>query len=225
MIVLDKVSKAFKRRHGINQVLKDVDLTFEDGTHTAILGLNYSGKSTLINMMTGILRPDSGHIYRSGKISYPINALAVVHAAMTVRQNISFLCQVYGFDPKPVQEFVEHYTGLPRLMDEYVGNLVQSERLQFVFTIGYALPFETYLIDGTYAGGPPMIRERTAKLMSARIEDSGLVLATKNSPTARAYCTRAIVLDGPKPYVYEDIEDGIAHYTDLVRRGRSAVAS
>ncbi len=224
MILLDKVSKAFKRRQGINQVFKDLSLTFEDGTRTAILGLNYSGKSTLINMMTGVLRPDSGHVYRSGTISYPINALAVVHSSMTVRQNINFLCGIYGFETKSVQDFVESYTGLKRLMDEFVGNLTRAERLQMVYTIGYALPFETFLIDGGYAGGPPQIRDRIARLFNARLETSGLVLATKSGPTAMAFCTRAVVLDQGIPHIYENITEGVRHYSELSRDSKRSVA-
>lgn len=224
MIRLEKVSKAFKRRHGVNQVFQDLDLTFADGTRTAIMGITATGKTTLINMMTGMLRPDSGRVYRSGVISYPMNALGVIHGAMTVRQNINFLCRIYGFDGQTVQEFVESYTGLPRLMDEFVGNLTQNERLQFGYTIGYALPFETYLIDNVYAAGPVAIRERIARLLNARLETSGLVFATKSIPTARLFCTRAIVLDGGRPHVYENLEEGARHFADLVRSEQGEVA-
>lgn len=217
MILLEKVSKSFKRRHGVSRIFTDLDLAFTDGSRTAIMGLTGTGKSTLINMMTGMLRPDSGRVYRSGVISYPMNALGVISAAMTVRQNINFLCRVYGFDEEPVQAFVESYTRLPRLMNEFVGNLTQNERVQFGYTIGYALPFETYLIDNVYAAGPVAVRERIARLLNARLESAGLVFATKSIPTARLFCNRAVVLDGGRPHVYENLEDGARHFADLVR--------
>lgn len=225
MIRLEKVSKSFKRPHGINQVFADLDITFEDGTRTAIMGLTGTGKTTLINMMTGMLRPDSGRVYRQGVISYPMNALGVISGAMSVRQNISFLCQVYGFESRGVQDFVERYVGMPKLMNEPFSNLTAPERLIFGYTIGYALPFETYLIDNVYAAGTVQQRERIARLLNARLESSGLVFATKSIPTARLFCDRAVVLDGGRPHVYDDFEEGARHFVGLVRAEQEMLAS
>lgn len=225
MIWLDKVSKSFKRRHGINQVFADLDLTFEDGTRTAIMGLTGTGKTTLINMMTGVLRPDSGRVYRQGLISYPVNALGVLSAAMTVRQNVKFLCRVYGFDSRAVQDFVDDYVRLPRLMDVPISDLTTMERVLFGYTIAYALPFETYLIDNVYAAGPMYLRERIAQLLNSRLESASLIFATKSIPTARLFCNRAIVLDGGKAHIYPDFEDGARHFVGLVRAEQQMMSS
>ena len=53
---LKNVSKSF----GGTCVLKDVDLSIERGEFVAIVGFSGAGKTTLINLISGLLRPDSG---------------------------------------------------------------------------------------------------------------------------------------------------------------------
>lgn len=49
------------------KALDDVSLTFEEGKITGLIGHTGSGKSTLVQMLNGLLRPDSGQILLDGK--------------------------------------------------------------------------------------------------------------------------------------------------------------
>lgn len=50
------------------QVLKNVNIEIYDGEMVAIVGRKGSGKTTLMNIMTGLIRPDSGHYLIDGKV-------------------------------------------------------------------------------------------------------------------------------------------------------------
>ena len=53
---LKNVSKSF----GESSVLKDINLAVEKGEFVAIIGFSGAGKTTLINLITGLLKPDAG---------------------------------------------------------------------------------------------------------------------------------------------------------------------
>ena len=53
---LKNVSKGF----GGAPVLKDINLSVEKGEFVAIVGFSGAGKTTLINLITGLLKPDTG---------------------------------------------------------------------------------------------------------------------------------------------------------------------
>ncbi|MCC8123320.1 MAG: ABC transporter ATP-binding protein [Oscillospiraceae bacterium] len=62
-IKLKNVVKSF----GTTQVLKEVDLTIEDGSFTILLGPSGCGKSTLLRIISGLEGPTSGHVYMNDR--------------------------------------------------------------------------------------------------------------------------------------------------------------
>jgi len=66
------VSKSYGAGSGRADVLKDIDLSVEDGEFVAILGFSGSGKTTLISALAGLIEPDSGKIlFRNQPINGP----------------------------------------------------------------------------------------------------------------------------------------------------------
>lgn len=58
MIELKNVTKLF----GDKVILKDVNLTIEDGAFFGLVGINGAGKSTLLRILSGVLKPDGGEV-------------------------------------------------------------------------------------------------------------------------------------------------------------------
>jgi len=64
---LRNVSKSFGQGAKRVEVLKNINLTIEEGEFIAIVGFTGSGKSTLINLIAGLIQPDEGEILLKGK--------------------------------------------------------------------------------------------------------------------------------------------------------------
>ncbi len=60
---LDDVSLAFGER----VVLRNCSLDIAEGAITCIVGLSGAGKSTILRLLDGLIRPQSGHVYLRGK--------------------------------------------------------------------------------------------------------------------------------------------------------------
>ena len=73
MIELSRIRKSYRLPHGKRRdVLHDVSITLRPGVNMGVLGLNGQGKSTLMRIISGAERPDSGTVIRKGRISWPI---------------------------------------------------------------------------------------------------------------------------------------------------------
>lgn len=64
---LKYVSKGFGTGTNRAEVLKNINLTVEEGEFIAIVGFTGSGKTTLINLIAGLLEPDHGEILLKGR--------------------------------------------------------------------------------------------------------------------------------------------------------------
>ncbi|HVO42942.1 MAG TPA: ABC transporter ATP-binding protein [Aggregatilineales bacterium] len=60
------ISKTFRDRAGITPAVRDISFAVESGQFVTLIGPSGSGKSTLFNLITGLVRPDSGDILLNG---------------------------------------------------------------------------------------------------------------------------------------------------------------
>ena len=67
ILELSGVTKSFGRPHETVTILRDVNLTVNEGDFVSIIGYSGSGKSTLINLISGLLRPTAGQATMDGK--------------------------------------------------------------------------------------------------------------------------------------------------------------
>ena len=68
-IILDKINYVYSENTAYElQALKDINLQIHAGEFIGIIGHTGSGKSTLTQLMNGLLRATSGHIYVDGYV-------------------------------------------------------------------------------------------------------------------------------------------------------------
>ena len=98
MIEIKNVHKAFADQ----KVLRGVDILVKEGSSTAIIGASGGGKSVLLKILLGLIKPDSGQVYIKGEhvsSERPTNALSnigmlfqgsALFDSLPVWQNICF---------------------------------------------------------------------------------------------------------------------------------------
>lgn len=112
MIQLQTISKSF----GSVQVLNNVTLNFKQGTTTALLGPNGSGKTTIIKTILGLVKPESGMVHVNNQ---PVNN------TWQYRASIGYMPQIARYpDNLAVRELLDMIADLrnenPALSDELI---------------------------------------------------------------------------------------------------------
>lgn len=93
MILLKNVSKTY--RNGV-KALCDIDLEIDEGEFVYVIGPTGCGKSTLIKLLDGEIKPDCGEVIVAG-----VNVGALRHAKVPIyRRNIGVVFQDYRLLPK-----------------------------------------------------------------------------------------------------------------------------
>ncbi|MVX58859.1 ABC transporter ATP-binding protein [Streptococcus danieliae] len=107
------------------QVLKDINFELEEGKFYTLLGASGSGKSTILNMIAGLLDPSSGDIFLDGQRlnDVPINQRDVhtvfqsyaLFPHMNVFDNVAFPLKVRKVDKKEIAERVSQVLKMVQL--------------------------------------------------------------------------------------------------------------
>jgi NitT/TauT family transport system ATP-binding protein len=132
--------KNLTKTYGDKVVLDNLDLEFESGKITAILGESGSGKTTLLNIIAGITDYQGEVLRKSDNISVVFQKDRLIKN-LTVSQNLKLVCQDIDVDVA-LQE-----VGLNGIGDYYVKNLSagMSRRVAIVRAIHY--PSDILLMD------------------------------------------------------------------------------
>ncbi len=93
---LRHVSKSYREAQTRRAVLEDVDLNVERGEFVAIMGRSGTGKSTLLNLISGIDVPDSGAVVLDG---VDITALSERERTLKRRHAVGFVFQFFNLIP------------------------------------------------------------------------------------------------------------------------------
>ena len=96
MLNLRHVSKSYREAQTRRAVLEDVDLAVKRGEFVAVTGRSGTGKSTLLNLISGIDVPDSGAVVLDG---VDITALSERERTLKRRHVVGFVFQFFNLIP------------------------------------------------------------------------------------------------------------------------------
>jgi capsular polysaccharide transport system ATP-binding protein len=221
-LAAEHVAKSYRTPRGVKEVLTDVTALFEPGQSVAILGAPGSGKSTLMQILSGTLFPSSGAVHRGSRISFVAGASAILNRKLTMREMIRFVARLYGVNSKQIVDFVADFAELGPHLDRSLEKDVRDARARLLFTLSYALPFDIYLADEAIVGGPPAFRDRCAALVQERRKTSGLVFTTRNVRTARTYGDVGALLHEGCLTFFPTLDEAIAAFEQVSPKSKSS---
>ena len=105
MLEFRNVSKSFWTGTQRKVILDRASFRVEIGQSLGILAPNGTGKTTVINMMAGLEKPDEGEIVRNCRISFPLGFMGGVISKLSATENARYIAQLYGLDPDYIEAF------------------------------------------------------------------------------------------------------------------------
>jgi len=198
-------------------VARDLCFEFPKGQAMALLGRNGAGKSSLLQMIAGTMKPDAGRIRRRGKVSWPVGFQGSFHPDLTGLENTRFVARVYGADTDEVTRFVAEFTNLGAHFHLPVRSYSAGMRARLAFATSMAIPFDTYLIDEVTSVGDGAFRQKSEALLHARLEYASAVVVSHSMELLERLCTSGAVLENGRLFFYARVARAIEHHGYLMR--------
>lgn len=208
MIEFENVSKSFWTGKQRKVILDRASFRVELGNSLGILAANGTGKTTVINMMAGLEKPDEGRVTRSARISFPLGFMGGVVSKHTATENARFIARLYGLDPDYVESFCRWLCGLEEYFDMPLAIYSAGMKARFSFSLMLALEFDIYLIDeGMPATTDVEFNRKAGSLLRDRLKDATVVIVSHQPSTLEKFCRSAAVLRNGQLYMFETLEE------------------
>ena len=142
----DEVSFGYSHNHPI---LDEVDFTLRKGWKVTLMGQNGAGKSTIFQMITGALQPESGKIHRAHDFTIATSRQVIPRdqMEMTVREFFerSFTKKIYNIDPM-IDELLE-VVNLHAPHDRIVGSFSGGQQARLLLASALIQDSDLLLLD------------------------------------------------------------------------------
>ncbi|CTQ33196.1 ABC transporter ATP-binding protein [Jannaschia rubra] len=220
MIEFHGVCKTFHLSGSRKVIADNISAVFPPRRSVALLGRNGAGKSSLLRMISGAIRPDQGTIRTTGSVSWTVGFQGSFHPDMSGAQNVRFVARVYGVDTDELLDFVADFAELGGHFDQPVRTYSSGMRSRLAFAVSMGIHFDTYLVDEVTSVGDAAFKVKSEAVMNDRLRRSGAVVVSHSMGLIRRICNAAAVLERGHMTYYDSIDEGIAAH----ERNMNAVA-
>jgi len=207
------VSKSYWTGIQRKVILDQASFTLHSGQSLGILAPNGTGKTTLVQMMSGLNKPDEGEIIRTGNVSFSLGSIAGVNKALNAVENSRFVASIYGLDPDYIEAYCRYMCDLEEYFEMPLATYSSGMASRFNLALMLSLEFDLYLID---EGMPSYLdvnfNRKAGAVLNERLRNSSLVLVSHVPQTIEQFCNSAAVLKDGELIICDSLEEARALY-------------
>lgn len=202
--------------------LRNVSFSLKKGRVLGIIGHNGAGKSTLLRLLSGLGRPTSGNIQRSGNIGSLLELGTGFHPEMTGRENLITGGILSGLTKREVmkkQEEIISFSELEEFIDQPVKTYSSGMYLRLAFSAAINFEPDVLVIDEVLTVGDSRFQHKCIeRLTSFRRIGKSLILVSHDLDQIRSLCDEVLVLERGAVAIQSEPASAIDYYHELMRK-------
>jgi len=220
----ERVIFANRNRYENREVLRGISFEIPRGQSVGFIGKNGCGKSTMLKMLSRILKPNKGSIAIHGRVSSLIELGAGFHPDMSGRENICINATIFGLNQEEIEARMDDIIAFSELED-FIDNPVRTYSsgmyMRLAFAVAINVNAEVLLIDEILAVGDVTFQKKCfQRLKDIKEEGVTIVIVSHSMEQLYSICDRLIWID--QGTVREDGDPHLVgmHYLDSMEDER-----
>ena len=199
------------------RVLEGVDVTLKQGERVGIIGRNGAGKSSLLLVAAGLIRPDSGSVTIDSGVRAMLLTLSMgFDSRLTGRMNAIMAAIFLGATTEEARAAMPEVIAFAELED-YIDAPLHAYsagmKARLSFAVSQVLHADLLLIDEMLGVGDEAFREKSSAALRARLcEHQTVLIVSHNLTVLNELCDRGIWVDGGRVRVDGPIGEVIRQY-------------
>lgn len=196
--------------------LRDVNFTINKGEHVAILGYNGAGKSTILKIIAGVLKPTEGKVTIDGKVVPLLELGAGFDPQYTGAENIYLYGAILGYSKDFIDskyKRIVKFSELGDFINVPVKNYSSGMKARLGFSIATIVEPEILILDEVLSVGDARFRRKSMRRIRRMMKKGVTVLFVSHSmKQVRKVCDKAILLEAGHVIFAGDLDEAIRLY-------------
>jgi len=200
--------------------LRNVSLDVAPGEFLGIVGRNGSGKSSLLQIIAGIMEPTSGQVEVEGSVAGLLELGAGINPELTGRENVYLNAAVLGMARAEIdaryQSIVE-FAELDDHMDQHVKTYSSGMFVRLAFAVAVSVEPDILLVDEALGVGDEAF-QRKCYTRIAEMQERGttILFVTHSSGLVVELCDRALLLEEGRRLLLASPKETVTLYHKLL---------
>ncbi|MFO7537302.1 MAG: ABC transporter ATP-binding protein [Chloroflexota bacterium] len=206
--------------------VQEVTFNVKRGETVGLIGHNGAGKTTMLRMLNGLIKPDMGYMRIRGRVQALIALGAGFNPVLTGRENVYVNASVLGIPKAELDrrfDQIVDFSGIEEFIDMPVQSYSSGMIVRLGFSIAAHLEPDILLVDEVLAVGDLAFKTKCqVRIQELKERGVAIVLVSHSLHTISHVCTRAITMDKGRVVFVGDTEKAIdAYRTSLIRENKS----
>ena len=180
--------------------LRDINFEIHKGERLGVLGLNGSGKSSLLKIVSGVLKPANGTVMTKGKVAPLLELGAGFTPEYTGRENIYLYGAMLGYPKELLDERFDEivdFSELGEFIDVPIKNYSSGMKARLGFSVATIVEPDILILDEVLSVGDKKFKRKSERKVMNMFDKGVTVLFVSHSlEQVMRICDKAIILDG-----------------------------
>lgn len=221
-----------KKRYREHYALNDVNFDIEEGECVGIIGVNGSGKSTILKIITGVLNPTQGEVKVDGRISALLELGAGFNMEYSGLENVYLNGTMIGFSKEEIDARLDDILAFADIGD-YIHQPVKMYSsgmfVRLAFAVAINIDPEILIVDEALSVGDVFFQAKCYhKFEEFKAQGKTILFVSHDLSSISKYCDRVILLhkgkmlDQGTPKAMVDMYKQLLVHQDPVKQGEGS---
>lgn len=179
--------------------LKDISFSVNQGDVLGIIGRNGAGKSTILKIISGIMKPTKGDVFRGGNIVPMLELGSGFDYDLTGRENVFLNGSILGYSKEFLYDRYDEILAFSELGDFInmpIRNYSSGMLMRLAFSIATVVEPEILIVDEILAVGDEAFQRKShARMMELMSGGTTVLFVSHSLQQIREMCNKVVWLD------------------------------
>ena len=181
------------------EALKHVSFDVKKGEVVGLIGHNGAGKSTILKVISGILKPTEGSVTVRGNIAPMLELGSGFDQELSGRENISLNASILGYTEQQIREHYDdivEFSELSDFIEMPLKTYSSGMKAKLAFSVATVLKPEILIVDEILSVGDEAFQRKSrARMMEMMSGGTTVLFVSHDMEQIRELCNRVVWMD------------------------------